>query len=197
MKDFEDDYLWDRSGEPDPEVQKLEQLLGTLRYQPRPLEIPAAPVTSYRRATLPRFLAIAATVVLTLLGVGLWLGLHKQPGNEVANQTNTPVKASPETQPAVTTERNETVATASPVTKPDEETVRDTVRSAGTSREVRRKRATTASTEITAEELKEAEAGREQLLLALRVASSKLNYAQKKAQEINSENQIHNQHKTG
>ena len=37
-----DDYLWDRTGEPDPEIQKLEEVLGTLRYQPRPLRIPAA-----------------------------------------------------------------------------------------------------------------------------------------------------------
>jgi hypothetical protein len=51
--------------------------------------------------------------------------------------------------------------------------------------------------ELTAEELKEAEAGKEQLMLALRVASSKLSFAQKKAQEINSENQVHNQHKIG
>jgi hypothetical protein len=31
----------------------------------------------------------------------------------------------------------------------------------------------------------------------LRVASSKLSFAQRKAQEINSENLIHNQHKIG
>ena len=37
-----DDYLWDKSGQPDPEIQQLEEILGTLRYQPRPLEIPAA-----------------------------------------------------------------------------------------------------------------------------------------------------------
>ena len=35
------DYLWDKTGEPDPEVQELEEILGTLRYQPRPLDIPA------------------------------------------------------------------------------------------------------------------------------------------------------------
>ena len=35
-----DDYLWDKTGEPDPEIQQLEEILGTLRYQPKPLEIP-------------------------------------------------------------------------------------------------------------------------------------------------------------
>ena len=27
-----DDYLWDKTGQPDPEIQKLEEILGTLRY---------------------------------------------------------------------------------------------------------------------------------------------------------------------
>ena len=35
-----ENYLWDRSGEPDPEVQNLEQILGSLRYQPRPQRFP-------------------------------------------------------------------------------------------------------------------------------------------------------------
>jgi hypothetical protein len=30
-----DDYLWDRSGEPDPEIERLERLLSPLRYQGR------------------------------------------------------------------------------------------------------------------------------------------------------------------
>ena len=34
-----DDYLWDKTGEPDPEIQQLENILGELRYQPRALEI--------------------------------------------------------------------------------------------------------------------------------------------------------------
>ena len=37
---MKDDYLWDKSGQPDPEIQKLEEILGTLRYQPKPLELP-------------------------------------------------------------------------------------------------------------------------------------------------------------
>ena len=30
-------YLWDRTGEIDPDIQELEETLGTLRYQPQPL----------------------------------------------------------------------------------------------------------------------------------------------------------------
>lgn len=61
-----DDYLWDKSGEPDPQTQHLEEILGTLRYQPKPLRLTS------RRNYLP-LLAIAATVVVALLTTGVWL----------------------------------------------------------------------------------------------------------------------------
>lgn len=60
-----DDYLWDKSGEPDPQIQQLEEILGTLRYQPKPLQLP-------RRQNYRPWLAIAATAVFTLLAAGLW-----------------------------------------------------------------------------------------------------------------------------
>jgi hypothetical protein len=34
------DYLWDKSGEPDAEVERLEEMLGRLRRAPRPFEFP-------------------------------------------------------------------------------------------------------------------------------------------------------------
>lgn len=61
-----DDYLWDRSGEPDPQIQQLEEILGTLRYQPKPLKL------RHRPNFLP-LLAIAATLAIALLAAGLWL----------------------------------------------------------------------------------------------------------------------------
>ena len=57
-----DDYLWDKSGEPDPEIQQLEEILGTLRYQPKPFEIPGDVPAPRRRSYFP-LLAIAATAV--------------------------------------------------------------------------------------------------------------------------------------
>jgi negative regulator of sigma E activity len=60
-----DDYLWDKSGEPDPQIQQLEEILGTLRHQPQPLNLP-------RRRNYLALLAIAATVVMALLAGGLW-----------------------------------------------------------------------------------------------------------------------------
>ncbi len=45
-----DDYLWDRTGEPDPEIQQLEQALGTLRHQPQRFEIPASLMVARKRS---------------------------------------------------------------------------------------------------------------------------------------------------
>ena len=77
---IDDDYLWDRTGEPDPEIQELEEILGTLRYQPRALEIPADLVVDRKRSFFRDFgppLAIAATIAMLLLALGVWLGLRR------------------------------------------------------------------------------------------------------------------------
>jgi hypothetical protein len=86
------DYLWDKTGEPEEDVEQLENLLGALKYQPRPLDIPesAMPKAKARPATIffsrPR-LAIAASLLLTLLA-GVWFVTRqteqRQPSNGVA-----------------------------------------------------------------------------------------------------------------
>src|SRR5215212_1670614 len=70
-----EDYLWDKSGQPDPQIQELEEILGTLRYQPKPLVIPRDLAVSRRRNYFP-LLAIAATVLLALLAAGVWVGVR-------------------------------------------------------------------------------------------------------------------------
>lgn len=82
------DYLWDKSGEVDPEVEHLENLLGTLRYQPRPFELPAQSETPMRapRTYWPR-LAVAAALAFLLLASGLWFGLQ----SDDLSKTESPV----------------------------------------------------------------------------------------------------------
>jgi hypothetical protein len=199
---MKEDYLWDKTGEPDPEVQELERVLGALRYQPRPLEIPAG-LAPDRRSTflprLPRLLAIAATIAIMLLGVGLWFGLQRTRTAEVSRGDNKSVtnSASPErvaVQPAP--ESNPTPV--APSTDPKDKAIHHRVNPGSLSHQLVANRRTKLQTpKLTPNERKEAEAAREQLMLALRVASTKLNFAQKKAQEINTENQTRNQHKVG
>ena len=85
-----DDYLWDKSGEPDPEVQQLEQVLGTLRYQPRPLQIPEELLVPRKRLHFS-VLAIAASIALMILAGGIWMKLHRRPATEVAAAPTNPV----------------------------------------------------------------------------------------------------------
>ena len=86
------DYLWDTSGTPDPEIQRLESLLADFRHADGtlvlPAELPAAP-PKFRALLVPMLslprLAAAATI---LLGAGLTLFFLSRP------------KPAPETGPA-------------------------------------------------------------------------------------------------
>lgn len=73
-----DDYLWDKSGEPDPQIRQLEEILGTLRYQLKPLKLPEELSTARPRRNYVPWLAIAATVAIALLTGGLWLQTRNQ-----------------------------------------------------------------------------------------------------------------------
>jgi hypothetical protein len=85
-----DDYLWDGSGDPDPEIQKLEALLGKFR-QDRPAPVfpePTAPeVVRERRWTFsprrvrlfPALAATAAAVVAVAAAIFLWHGNTRLP----------------------------------------------------------------------------------------------------------------------
>lgn len=71
---MKDDYLWDGSGEPDPEVQKLENLLGRYRHnQPAPAFDQLADVAPVKRRwsflSFRFFPQLAAVAAILLLGV--------------------------------------------------------------------------------------------------------------------------------
>jgi hypothetical protein len=62
-----DDYLWDGSGEPDPEVVRLEALLKPYRHKSTPLPLPA-------RASSRRFAPVAMQVVTAAASLVLVVG---------------------------------------------------------------------------------------------------------------------------
>jgi hypothetical protein len=66
-----DDYLWNGSGEPDPEVQRLERVLGKYRYQPRSLGPALTSHFSWQRRPWVRLVAAAAAILMIL--AGLWI----------------------------------------------------------------------------------------------------------------------------
>ena len=179
---MKDDYLWDRSGEPDPDIQQLEEILGELRYQPRELELPAELKTSGTRFYSSRY-AIAAAVAMIVLGVGAWMAIQK-PATQVGVAHSQPSPAE--------------VKTVTPET-PKQTAAADKENRAITSRPVRVKShrsRTTRTPQLSPEEMAEAVAAKDRLMMALRLASSKLNYAQKKTQG-SSPAPVYHQHKIG
>jgi hypothetical protein len=101
-KMMHEDYLWDASGTPDPEIQRLESLLADFRHADRalvlPAEMPAAPRglrgLLLRMPSLPRLAAAAA--ILLVLGVTLFFSLRPKhapdagPAWDVANLQGAP-----------------------------------------------------------------------------------------------------------
>ena len=66
-----EDYLWDRSGEPDPEVEHLERVLGKYRYQPAPVSPALRSQLTRRPGVWIKLAAIAAAILVIL--AGLWI----------------------------------------------------------------------------------------------------------------------------
>jgi len=92
-----DDYLWDGSGEPDPQIQKLESALGRLRHNRPAPEFPematiARPVR--RTRFLPLRLQWAVAAALAVVAVGLIL-LWPKPEMTRSNWDVTRVEGAP------------------------------------------------------------------------------------------------------
>jgi hypothetical protein len=188
-----DDYLWDKSGEPDPQVQQLEEILGTLRYQHQALEIPSQPIDR-RRSYFP-ILAIAATVALAVVAGGLWLRAQNQKAQRAIEakivvpdviKKNVPTSIVARDGDPVQKQKPKNTPANAPRLNP-----RNLV--AGSVRHVK------ASPEagLTRKERQEALEAKGQLMVALRLASEKLNLAQRRTQSSSPPNLIRNQHKVG
>jgi hypothetical protein len=184
-------YLWDRSGEIDPDIQQLEETLGTLCYQPQPLRIPAHLQIERRRSFYP-LMAIAATIALVAIALGLWFAFKQR-------QVTRPLDVRQNAQPVPKQIEKEQ---PQPKRQPDQAVVNPASKPAVIQRRYRQPARTLAARykvrapappELTPAELAE----KEQVLVALRLVSFKLNVAQRKAQGLPAPNSIRNQHKIG
>ncbi|HSK09462.1 MAG TPA: FecR domain-containing protein [Vicinamibacterales bacterium] len=100
-----DEYLWNRSGRPDEEVETLERLLGQLRYRHRPWPASQQGVPVSRGASPRRWhrhavpVALAASVAL--LVAWTWMARFDRPaspgaaGTTAASWTVTPMSGAP------------------------------------------------------------------------------------------------------
>jgi hypothetical protein len=155
-----DDYLWDKTGQPDPQIQQLEEILGALRYQPKPLVLP-------RRKNYFPLLAIAASILLAIVAGGIWLRVRSRnvaPTQQA--QVKTPSPQLPETpKPA----QNRSAVNPPAVVARNNP---------------HRKRS--AASAVNREE---ALVAKEQLMLALRITSEKLSLVHRKTQPNQIKNQ--------
>ena len=178
-----DDYLWDKSGQPDPEIQQLEEILGTLRYQPRPLDLPNNLRIGRKRNHVVGF-AIAASILLAVLAAGVWFAVRSG------------IKETPQTQTSTRTPAVETPApnkSESPVNATSEKD-----RVSEKIAVVNKKSEPSSSARImSTRERREALEAKEQLMFALRLTTEKLGMVQRKTQTPATSNQIKNQHRIG
>ena len=180
-----DNYLWDRTGKADAEVQRLEELLGTLHYQPRLLQIPASIKFAGKRNYAA--LAIAAALALLVLAAGIWIRVRTtQSTVPVEAKRDTRIDSAPPTAPPIAPE---VVATTKQPSSPN--IVRQPRRIAGTT--IQKPRVRREEPQLTTLEL----AQKEQLITALRLVSAKLNLAQRRSQGLPQSNIIRNQHRIG
>ena len=143
-----------------------------MRYQPKPLELPQQLPIVRRRNHFP-LLAIAATVLIALLATGLWLRVRTEKSEAPREARSVP--STPSVKEEVVENKTEPPVKAAP-------------------RKIHRPRST--RTFAQKQQHEEALAAKEQVVLALRLASEKLKLAQRRTQGA-SPNQIKNQHKVG
>jgi hypothetical protein len=156
-----DDYLWDKTGPPDPQIQQLEEILGTLRYQPKPLALPQ------KRNYFP-LLAIAASLLLALLAGGIWLRVrvrNEAPKSQARVETPTPAPK-PDVTPVLPEKKS--AVNPSPVVANN-----------------RRRHRSVSS----AAEREEALMAKQQLMLALRLTTEKLHLVHTRTQPNQIKNQ--------
>lgn len=191
-----DDYLWDKSGTPDSEIEQLEQLLGDLRYR-RPsgnLPLPQSAPVSSRRTFRPVF-AIAAAVLFMMVAAGAWFALG------LRNQETTPGIAAINVQPGTARDwpNPESMAVMNTQSIADETSEHEPKFQAPKASSPNRQRRSpqfqrgaqpdaqlaSSSSPNRRERISidEGVAAKEQLIKALHLASSKLNQVQKKIQD--------------
>ena len=186
-----DDYLWNKSGEPDKEVQALEELLGTLRYQPRELVVPRD-VQMGRSRNVHRALAIAAALAFILAGLGVWRSLQRNQRDELKTQTSSPAAGVNDAAPVTGSAPAEVAQTHQHPSMVQQRSRRPML-----DRRQRVARHSGNEMRLSPAEIAQAESAKQQLMLALRVTSAKLSLVQKRTQSTVPANLIRNQHKIG
>lgn len=190
------DYLWDKTGDGDAEVERLEELLGAFGYSPRELELPTAEAAPPPRASFlhsrrfrPALLAAAAALLLMMLagalvvlrqnGTGDVDSSRQAAGREAKDAPPPKESAAPreESTPTVAPERRD--ERVEQHNAPMKKAVPPDFRQANLKERRQKSPGVAAQKESTAPASPEQQAAKERLVYALRLASAKLNEVQR------------------
>jgi hypothetical protein len=177
---MKEDYLWDKSGEVDDEIEQLENMLGSFRYKrpAEPLPLPASSRHWFRlNSTL---LAAAAAIALLLFAGGLWLGLNRSGSNNPATVSGPPPPTGPVNTTGGSVAGIENKQPPEPITKPQDVITPRVPRERRQFVQVKYSEAKRARELRAAEFLRRGELAKEQLIKALQITSEKLSVFQKK-----------------
>lgn len=196
-----EDYLWDKTGEADPEIERLERTLASLRYKrpARPLPLPVASRSTFRFNST--WLAAAAAIALLIVAGGLWLALHRSSEQNKgiagvtahkAVESTKDASAPPTTAPGKANEQiagsKENDGSSERITSPAPHNPNSQVVERRQTVAFRlRNRERTLREEET---IRKGELAKEQLIKALQITSDKLNEVQKKIQGSQERNPI-------
>ncbi|MCA1557289.1 MAG: hypothetical protein LC731_01970 [Acidobacteria bacterium] len=186
---MKDDYLWDKTGEPDTEIQHLERVLGQLRSKSKAEDMMPAfeNLTRTRPRPLRKALLIAASIAFALLALGAFASLQRQTTRQEAND-NSIAMVSP-IQSETTGTQNEAAPSGIDETKRQESDRVppydvSTAEPKRSNPYVPRRRVMNRGSIIAVNQRERVEGlmAKEQLIKALEITSSKLNVVQKKVQ---------------
>jgi hypothetical protein len=183
---MKDDYLWDKSGEADPEIEHMERVLGALRGKGSAKELMPAfdALTRKRPRWSMRAMAIAASMAFALLALGTLIALQRQMRKQAARDSQVvmvnPVQPAPEVESTAPVKEQEEMKKQAAGIEPSTVVVPkakpERLNLDARRRFINRRR----EASIEAREQAEGLMAKEQLIRALEITSSKLSAVQKK-----------------
>ena len=183
-----DDYLWDKTGEPDAEIEHLERVLGQLRSKRTAREL--LPAFENLPRTRPRIfsklLLIAASLAFIALALGLFASIQRQMKKPETSNTSVAMANPVSPEQAIAqgdggaNEASKPQQQESDQPPPVEVSISKPKRSMPESR--RRSPGRSLAPSVYERERAEGLMAKEQLIKALEITSSKLNVVQKKVQ---------------
>lgn len=182
---MKDDYLWDKKGEPDPEIQHLERVLGQLRHRRTAQDLPAFEIKPrIEPRPFSKLLAIAATLAFAVLALGAFIIFQRRSENTQADDARVVMANPAPSQPLI--EQSEVPVKEQDASQSQSSSPLITIKTGEANPKpaplIARRRNLNRSREASINEREQAQGlmAKERLIKALQITSSKLDFVQRK-----------------